>query len=251
MKITLKKNLGQHFLKDESMCQRIVEQPNYKPGMNLVEVGPGGGAITKYLVERTDINYLAIEIDDEKVVYLHHELPKIAGKIIHIDFLKADKPFGDAPFSIIGNFPYNISSQIMFKVYDWKETVEEVVGMFQKEVAVRIAAGPNSKDYGILSVLIQAFFKVEYLFDVPPDCFNPPPKVISGVIKLTNIGNPHEITNPERFKKIVKAGFGQRRKTLRNALKGFWPNESMKDAIFDKRAEQLSVADFVTLYNKK
>lgn len=251
MKITLKKGLGQHFLKDEAMCQRIVEQPTYKTGLNLVEVGPGGGAITKYLLERTDINYRAIEIDEEKVIFLHQEFPNIAGKIMHIDFLKAPMPFGLEKFSIIGNFPYNISSQIMFRVYEWKDYVEEVVGMFQKEVAIRIAASPNSKDYGILSVLIQAFYQVDYLFDVPPSCFNPPPKVMSGVIKLTPIGNPHGIENPERFKKLVKQAFSQRRKTLRNALKGYWPNDAMKDDIFNKRAEQLSVADFVSLYNKK
>lgn len=251
MKITLKKSLGQHFLKDEAMCQLIVAQPTYSPGLNLVEVGPGGGAITKYLVQKTDINYRAIEIDEEKVLYLHQELPLIAGKIINIDFLKSPLPFGTEHFSIIGNFPYNISSQIMFKVYEWKDYVDEVVGMFQKEVAIRIAAAPNSKDYGILSVLIQAFYKVDYLFDVPPTCFNPPPKVMSGVIKLTPIGNPHNIENPDRFRKLVKQAFSQRRKTLRNALKGYWPNDAMKDEIFNKRAEQLSVADFVLLYNKK
>jgi 16S rRNA (adenine1518-N6/adenine1519-N6)-dimethyltransferase len=178
-------------------------------------------------------------------------LPKIAGKIIHTDFLKATPPFEDKNFSIIGNFPYNISTQIMFKVYDWKEMVDEVIGMFQKEVADRIAAASGSKVYGILSVLMQAFYKVEYLFDVPPQCFNPPPKVMSGVIKLTNLHNPYQIENPERFKKIVKAAFGQRRKTLRNALKGFWSNEAMQSEIFNKRAEQLSVSDFVSLYQMK
>src|SRR5690606_3031561 len=199
MKITLKKSLGQHFLTDENMCREIVAQPAYTDGMNLLEVGPGGGAISKYLLEQDNINYKAIEIDDEKVAYLPVILPKIADKLIHVDFLKAELPFGSEKFSIIGNFPYNISSQIMFKVYDWKEQVDEVVGMFQKEVADRIAAQSGSKVYGILSVLMQAFYKVEYLFDVPPGCFNPPPKVMSGVIKLTSLNNPHEIDNPERF----------------------------------------------------
>ena len=248
MKLTLKKGLGQHFLTDENMCKKIVAQPDYKPGMNLLEVGPGGGAITKYLLERPGINYKAIEIDDEKVAYLPTILPAIADKLIHVDFLKAELPFGTEKFSIIGNFPYNISSQIMFRVYDWKAYVQEVVGMFQKEVADRIAAGPHSKVYGILSVLMQAFYKVEYLFDVPPGCFNPPPKVRSGVIRLTSLDNPYGIENPERLKKIVKAAFGQRRKTLRNALKGFWSNELMQDPIFNKRAEQLTVEDFVGLY---
>jgi 16S rRNA (adenine1518-N6/adenine1519-N6)-dimethyltransferase len=251
MKITLKKSLGQHFLTDENMCKKIVDLPNYKNGLNLVEVGPGGGAITKYLLDIPNINYKAIEIDDEKVMYLPTILPKIEGKILHVDFLKSSLPFEEQNFSIIGNFPYNISSQIMFKVYDWKENIDEVVGMFQKEVAERIAASHNSKVYGILSVLMQTFFKVEYMFDVPPKCFNPPPKVMSGVIKLTNLHNPYHIENPDRFKKIVKGAFSQRRKTLRNALKGFWPNEVMQDDIFNKRAEQLTVEDFVRLYNIK
>lgn len=249
MNITLKKSLGQHFLTDENMCKKIVEQPHYTQDMNLVEVGPGGGAITKYLLEKEGVNYKAIEVDAEKVAYLPTILPRIDGKIIHEDFLKTGLPFGEEQFSIIGNFPYNISTQIMFRVYDWQPQVVEVVGMFQKEVADRIAAVPNNKVYGILSVLMQAFFKVEYLFDVPPNCFKPPPKVMSGVIRLTNLHNPYQIANPERFKKIVKAAFGQRRKTLRNALKGFWSNEAMKADIFNKRAEQLSIADFVALYN--
>lgn len=250
-KLTLKKSLGQHFLKDEAMCVRIVDQIDYTPNMNLVEIGPGGGAITKYLLQQPDINFRVIEIDDEKVAYLPTQFPALAGKIIHTDFLKADKPFEGEYFSIIGNFPYNISTQIMFQVYEWEASIHQVVGMFQKEVSERIAAQPGSKVYGILSVLIQAFFKVEYLFDVPPTSFNPPPKVMSGVIKAVNINNPYNIENKDRFRKIVKAAFGQRRKTLRNALKGYWPNESMTGAIFNKRAEQLSVQDFVDLYNMK
>lgn len=251
MKITLKKSLGQHFLKDEDLCVKIVESITYKDSLNLVEVGPGAGAITKYLLKKDHINFKVIEIDDEKVAYLPTVFPTIKDKIIHVDFLEAEKPFGDDNFSIVGNFPYNISTQIMFKVYEWEPQVDEVIGMFQKEVAERIAAQPGSKVYGILSVLIQAFFDVKYLFDVPPTAFNPPPKVVSGVISLKNIHNPYGITNKDRFRKLVKAAFGQRRKTLRNALKGYWSNESMKDPIFDKRAEQLTVQDFVNLYNMK
>jgi 16S rRNA (adenine1518-N6/adenine1519-N6)-dimethyltransferase len=250
-KLTLKKSLGQHFLKDEVLCKQIVDQLTYTSKMNLVEIGPGGGAITKYLLQKEDINFNVIEIDDEKVAYLPQQFPALAGKIIHTDFLKAAKPFNGERFSIIGNFPYNISTQIMFQVYEWEQDIDQVVGMFQKEVSERIAAKSGSKVYGILSVLIQAFFTVEYLFDVPPSSFNPPPKVMSGVIKVTQTGNPYNIENKDRFRKIVKAAFGQRRKTLRNALKGFWPNELMQAPIFNNRAEQLTVQDFVDLYNLK
>lgn len=251
MKITLKKSLGQHFLKDEEMCIRIVESITYRDQMNLVEIGPGAGAITKYLLKKENINFKVIEIDDEKVAYLPTVFPTIKDKIIHADFLEAEIPFGEERFSLIGNFPYNISTQIMFRVYEWEPQVDEVIGMFQKEVAERIAAKPGSKTYGILSVLIQAFFEVEYLFDVPPTAFNPPPKVVSGVISLKNIHNPYDIPNKDRFRKLVKTAFAQRRKTLRNALKGYWSNDKMQDPIFEKRAEQLSVEDFVNLYNKK
>lgn len=218
--------------------------------MNLVEVGPGGGALSKYLLEWTDVNYKAIEIDDEKVVYLNKTYPAIEGKIIHKDILKADAPF-DGQFSLIGNFPYNISSPILFKVLEWEPLVDEVIGMFQKEVAQRIAAGPGSKTYGILSVLMQAYYKVDYLVDVHENCFTPPPKVKSGVLRFTRLGNPHGITDMRKFINMVKTAFNQRRKTLRNGLKGLIPVTAMEgDTIFDKRAEQLSVADFVELYNR-
>jgi 16S rRNA (adenine1518-N6/adenine1519-N6)-dimethyltransferase len=163
------------------------------------------------------------------------------------DVLQASLPFDDA-FSIIGNFPYNISSQILFKILDWEQQVEEVIGMFQKEVAQRIAAGPGSKTYGILSVLMQAYFEVEYLFDVPPENFTPPPKVMSGVLRFKNIHNPHQIASFKKFKLLVKTAFGQRRKTLRNALRSILPPDALADALMDKRAEQLSVAEFVYLY---
>ena len=219
------------------------------PGMQLVEVGPGGGAITKYLIKLPDINYKAIEVDAEKVLYLHKTYPELQGKIIQEDILKAVAPF-EGHFSIIGNFPYNISSPILFRVLEWEPQVDEVIGMFQKEVAQRIASGPGTKDYGILSVLMQAFFKVDYLFDVHPNCFTPPPKVDSGVIRLTNLRDPHGIENKRKFIILVKAAFGQRRKTLRNALKSTLPAEAMQEEIMSKRAEQLSVADFVALYKK-
>lgn len=244
---TLKKSLGQHFLHDENMCKKIVSELSHAPGMQLLEIGPGGGAITKYLIELEGVNYKAIEIDTEKVVYLKKTYPILQDKIIEQDILKADAPF-ENKFSVIGNFPYNISSPILFKVLEWEPQVTEVIGMFQKEVAQRVACKEGSKTYGILSVLMQAFFTVEYLFDVHENCFTPPPKVKSGVIRLTNTGNPYGIENKRKFINLVKAAFNQRRKTLRNALKGTLPPEALTDKIFDKRAEQLSVADFVSLH---
>lgn len=249
MQYTLKKSLGQHFLHDENMCRKIVSQLSVTAGLQLLEIGPGGGAITKYLLALQDIDYKAVEIDEEKVVYLKKTYPVIENKIIQEDILKAEVPF-EGHFSIIGNFPYNISSPILFRVLEWEPEVDEVIGMFQKEVALRVASGPGSKVYGILSVLMQAFFKVEYLFDVHENCFTPPPKVKSGVIRLSNLNNPHGIENKRLFINLVKAAFNQRRKTLRNALKGTLQPEALKDPIMDKRAEQLSVADFVALHKQ-
>jgi 16S rRNA (adenine1518-N6/adenine1519-N6)-dimethyltransferase len=186
------------------MCRKIVEQLHLSPDMQLAEVGPGGGAITKYLIGLPDVQYKAIEIDDEKVEYLKKTYPILMDKIIHKDILKADVPF-EGIFSVIGNFPYNISSPILFKVLEWEPQVSEVIGMFQKEVAQRVACKEGSKTYGILSVLMQAFFKVEYLFDVHENCFTPPPKVKSGVIRFTNLHNPHGITDKKKFIQLIKA----------------------------------------------
>ncbi len=248
MQYTLKKSLGQHFLHDENMCKKIVAQITVTPGMQLLEVGPGGGALTALLLD-FPVNYKAIEVDQEKVEYLLRTYPKLTGRVLLQDILKAEMPF-EGRFSIVGNFPYNISSPIMFRVLEWESQVDEVIGMFQKEVAQRIAAGPGTKQYGILSVLLQAYFKVDYLFDVHENCFTPPPKVKSGVVRFTNIGNPFDIEDKATFKRLVKQAFNQRRKTLRNALKGFLSTDEMTDSIFDKRAEQLAVADFVALYKK-
>lgn len=245
---TLKKSLGQHFLHDENMCRKIVDQISHTNNMQLLEVGPGGGALTKYLLQWTDISYKAIEIDEEKVIYLHKTYPVLKDKIIMQDILQANAPFTET-FSVVGNFPYNISSPILFKVLDWEPQVTEVIGMFQKEVALRIASGPGSKVYGILSVLMQAFYSVEYLFDVHENCFTPPPKVKSGVLRFTNLHNPYNINNKRKFIVLVKAAFNQRRKTLRNALKSVLPPGGLEGPLMDKRAEQLSVADFVTIYN--
>lgn len=247
---TLKKSLGQHFLHDEGMCCRIVDSVAHKAGMQLLEVGPGGGAITKHLLQWGDVTYKAVEIDHEKVVHLLQQYPAIAGRIIEADILRVEKPF-EGLFSVVGNFPYNISSPIMFRMLEWEPDVEEVTGMFQKEVAQRIAAGPGSKTYGILSVLMQAFFEVKYLFDVPPGCFTPPPKVMSGVLRFTNIHNPHAITDKKVFIRLVKAAFNQRRKTLRNALRGTLSEAALTgEALMSQRAEQLSVAEFARLYHQ-
>jgi 16S rRNA (adenine1518-N6/adenine1519-N6)-dimethyltransferase len=242
---TLKKSLGQHFLRDENMCRQIVEALQVQEGMQLLEVGPGAGAITKYLLE-LPVQFKAVELDTEKVQYLEQTYPAIRGKLVNENFLDMQPPY-EGQFSIIGNFPYNISSQIMFRVLDWKQQVPQVVGMFQKEVAQRIAASHGNKEYGILSVLLQVYYKIDYLFEVHENCFNPPPKVKSAVIRLTRLERPYEVKNEKKFKLLVKTAFGQRRKQLRNPLKGHFNKEYLQQPIFTKRAEELSVADFVAL----
>jgi 16S rRNA (adenine1518-N6/adenine1519-N6)-dimethyltransferase len=246
MQYTLKKSLGQHFLKDENICRKIVSALTQHRFANLLEIGPGGGALTKFLLQLDNINFKAIELDEEKVSYLLQAYPLIKDKIIHKDFLKADIPF-ETDFVVAGNFPYNISSQILFKILEWKEQVPVLIGMFQKEVAQRVASKPNSKNYGILSVLVQAFYDVEYLFDVPASAFNPPPKVISGVIQLTQKIEQAKISDEKEFLLLVKTAFNQRRKKLRNAVRNLFDENILQDGIFDKRAEQLSVEDFAAL----
>ncbi|MGB4770990.1 MAG: 16S rRNA (adenine(1518)-N(6)/adenine(1519)-N(6))-dimethyltransferase RsmA [Chitinophagaceae bacterium] len=246
---TLKKSLGQHFLKDESVSKEIVASLEALSFSQLLEVGPGGGAITKYLLALPEISFKAVELDEEKIAFLEKTYPEIRGKIITGSILEIDKPFV-GPFVVIGNFPYNISSQIMFRILDWKDDVQGMVGMFQKEVAQRIAAPPGNKDYGILSVLVQAYFEVSYLFDVNESCFTPPPKVKSGVIRIVNANNPWQIQHQKKFFSLVKAAFGQRRKQLRNPLKPYFLAETLQEAIFTKRAEELSVEDYVQLLNR-
>ncbi|MEJ7685484.1 MAG: 16S rRNA (adenine(1518)-N(6)/adenine(1519)-N(6))-dimethyltransferase RsmA [Segetibacter sp.] len=246
MDYSLKKSLGQHFLKDENVCIRIVEELQRHAFKSLLEVGPGGGALTKYLLKIPHIDFKAVELDDEKVLFLNKTYPKIKDRIIHKNFLNIDPPF-EGEFTIVGNFPYNISSQILFKVLEWKQQVSVVVGMFQKEVAERASSKEGSKVYGVLSVLIQAFYKVEYLFDVEPSCFNPPPKVMSGVIRLTRRDKVPEMRSEKAFFNLVKTAFNQRRKTLRNAVKSLFTADELKDELFNKRAEVLSVEDFAAL----
>ncbi len=243
---TLKKSLGQHFLKDEAICKRIVAVLQEKPFERLVEIGPGGAALTKYLAVIPDIEFRCVEIDDEKVEWLQKNYPVLEGKIIHTDFLQMQQPFAE-PFTVIGNFPYNISSQILFRVLDWKESVECVIGMFQKEVAERVASAAGSKVYGVTSVLIQAFYDVEYLFEVDENSFNPPPKVKSAVIRLTPVKEAVKMKSERALFVLVKTAFSQRRKTLRNAVRALFDPADLEDELFNRRAEQLTVAEFAAL----
>lgn len=243
---TLKKSLGQHFLKDENICRKIVGALQQHPFTQLLEVGPGGGALTKYLLEIKDIDFKAVELDEEKITYLLATYPLLKGKLIHRSFLDMEKPF-DGKFTVVGNFPYNISSQILFKILGWKDDVECVIGMFQKEMAQRVAAKEGSKTYGVISVLVQAFFDVEYLFDVNEKCFQPPPKVKSGVIRLLPKKEIAAMKNEKSFFLLVKTAFNQRRKTLRNAVKSLFDAAILEDELFNKRAEQLTAAQFAEL----
>ncbi len=246
MSVRAKKHLGQHFLMDENIAKNIVDGLSYENHNQVLEIGPGMGVLTKYLLEK-DAEIFVAEIDTDSIAYLKTHYPKLEDNHFIGDFLKLNisQEF-DNQVSVIGNFPYNISSQILFKIIDYYESVPEMVGMFQKEVAERVAAVPRTKDYGILSVLVQALYDVKYLFTVHENVFNPPPKVKSGVIRLTR--NPKEglTGNEVLFKQIVKAGFGQRRKKLSNSLKVLnIPEELNTHEFMDKRAEELSVSDFI------
>jgi 16S rRNA (adenine1518-N6/adenine1519-N6)-dimethyltransferase len=243
---TLKKSLGQHFLKDENIIKKIVDALEENTFKNLLEVGPGGGALTKNLIQIPDINFKAVELDTEKVSYLIQKYPFLKDKIINKSFLEIDQPF-EEPFTIIGNFPYNISTQILFKILEWKEFVPVVIGMFQKEVAQRAAAKEGSKIYGVLSVLIQYYYDVEYLFDVGNECFTPQPKVKSGVIRLTSAKNKLPVKSERAFWVLVKTAFNQRRKTMRNAVKSLFTQEILQDELFARRAETLSIKEFADL----
>lgn len=246
--VQAKKRLGQHFLTDQMIAQKIVAalSPQHQ---RVLEVGPGMGVLTRYLLENTAWEFHAIELDEESVTYLQHHFPDLTPRLHYIDFLKAD--LGSmiaAPFAVIGNFPYNISSQILFRVLEYRNQIPEVVGMFQKEVAVRIASRPGNRDYGILSVLLQAYYDIEYLFTVDEHVFSPPPKVKSAVIRLRRNGCMQLPCDEAQWKRIIKTAFNQRRKTLRNSLKdiAFEPN-FIGHELFGFRPEQLSVQDFVFL----
>ncbi len=244
--VKAKKFLGQHFLTDESIARRIVESLTGRSN-HVIEIGPGMGVLTKYLIENKELDFHVVEIDRESVAWLHEHYPTL--DVIEGDFLKLDLNalFHDS-FAVIGNFPYNISSQILFRIFECRNQAVEVVGMFQKEVAERVAAGPGSKTYGILSVLLSAFYNIEYLFTVHEHVFNPPPKVKSAVIRLVRNDVTALECDENLFVKVVKAGFNQRRKTLRNALRSAGLNvDAVSEAVLGKRAEQLSTAEFIEL----
>ena len=250
--VRAKKFLGQHFLTDEKIANDISQTLGLEGYKNVLEIGPGTGVMTKYLLQK-DINLVAMDIDRESVEYLMARYPNENLQILEADFLKEDLQdyFGKQQFGITGNFPYNISTQIVFKMLELKQQVPEFSGMFQKEVAQRICAKEGSKTYGILSVLTQVFYDAEYLFTVPPTVFNPPPKVESGVLRLLRKASLEINCSEAMLYKVVKTAFQQRRKTLRNSLKSFNLSDKIKeDAIFGQRPEQLSVAQFIALTQK-
>ncbi|SHG89966.1 16S rRNA (adenine(1518)-N(6)/adenine(1519)-N(6))-dimethyltransferase RsmA [Winogradskyella jejuensis] len=249
MSVKAKKHLGQHFLKDENIAKDIADTLSLNGYDNVLEIGPGMGVLTKYLLEKPTTTHV-VEIDTESVDYLKNNYLHLADRIYEKDFLRYDlnEVFKGKPFAIIGNFPYNISSQIVFKTLEMRDQIPEFSGMFQKEVAQRICSKEGSKVYGILSVLTQAFYDADYLFTVPPSVFNPPPKVDSGVLLLTRKENYSLPCDEKLFFRVVKMGFQQRRKTLRNSLKTFNLSDNLKaNAIFGQRPEQLSVAQFIEL----
>lgn len=247
--VRAKKALGQHFLTDQRIARSIVDALSQGDVRDVLEVGPGMGVLTQYLLERPDIDLKMVEIDGESVVYLMNHFPGLGGKLLEADYLRLDmRKIFPGPYRVIGNFPYNISSQIFFKILEDKDLVPEVVCMIQKEVANRIAEPPGTKTYGILSVLLQAWYDIEYVLSVGPGAFNPPPKVNSAVIRLKRNSRTELGCDEGLFKQVVKTAFNQRRKTLRNALKPLIKEGTdTSDPIFDLRAEKLGVEDFVRL----
>ncbi|MCL9803956.1 16S rRNA (adenine(1518)-N(6)/adenine(1519)-N(6))-dimethyltransferase RsmA [Flavobacterium amniphilum] len=251
-KVKAKKHLGQHFLNDENIAQKIADALTLEGYNKVLEIGPGMGVLTKYLLEKPIETYV-IEIDTESVEYLQSHYIKLSNRIISKDFLKYNikEVFNDEPFAIIGNFPYNISSQIVFRTLEMRDRIPEFSGMFQKEVAERICEKKGTKAYGILSVLTQAFYDTEYLFTVSEHVFTPPPKVKSGVMRMRRKENYKLPCDEKMFFNVVKTAFNQRRKTLRNSLKSFNMSDSLRqDTIFDLRPEQLSVEQFIELTQK-
>ena len=247
-KVDPKKRLGQHFLKDKSICERIANlYGSQEIAPRVVEIGPGMGALTEYLLKRPELDTWCMEVDDESVLYLDEHFPALKGKVIFGDFLREDltKIMDGKKIGIIGNFPYNISSQILFKCLEYRNEIPEIIGMFQKEVAQRVAEKPGSKTYGILSVLLQAFYDIEYCFTVDEHVFNPPPKVKSAVIRCVRNNRENLGCDEKLFIQVVKTAFNQRRKTMRNALKPIIQQTELP--FLELRAERLSVDDFIEL----
>ena len=249
-KVKPKKQLGQHFLNDKRIAQNIVESLNAETANAVLEIGPGMGVLTEMLLEKYGAKLYAAEVDKESVDYLSEHLPSLSERLLNVDILKHDlNQIETENLAIIGNFPYNISSQIFFRVLDYRNSISEVVGMVQREVAQRICEPPGSRTYGILSVLLQAYFDIKYLFTVSEGVFTPPPKVKSAVIRLTRNQTVKLECNEELFLKVVKGGFNQRRKTLRNSIKSAFNVAGIEHPLLDKRAEQLGVNEFVELTN--
>lgn len=247
-----KKSLGQHFLKDFSVARRIADTLSVVPGVPVLEVGPGTGVLTRFLLEDKR-NLKVVELDGESVEFLSKNYPELKGRIVEKDFLKLDlNELFSEPFCVIGNYPYNISSQIFFKVLDYKDKIPYCSGMLQKEVAERLASPPGKKSYGIITVFLQLWYDVEYLFTVEPDVFDPPPKVRSAVIRITRNQRKELECDESLLKTVVKTAFNQRRKTMRNSLKAMLGKENplLGESIFDKRPEQLSGEEFIDLTNK-
>jgi 16S rRNA (adenine1518-N6/adenine1519-N6)-dimethyltransferase len=246
--VKAKKSLGQHFLTDKNIARKIVSSLTWNNYSSVLEIGPGMGVLTEILLEQAGRDLRFVEIDRSSVEFLQNRFPGISDQIISADVLQLNfEKLYDTSFAVIGNFPYNISSQLFFKILEHRNLVSETVCMIQKEVAVRLASPPGSRDYGILSVLLQAYYRIEYLFTVPPQVFSPPPKVHSAVIRLTRNNTMDLGCSDLLFKKVVKTAFNQRRKTLRNSLKSILLNLETSNPIFQKRPEQLGVEEFVTL----
>ena len=252
MRVKAKKHLGQHFLKDASICQRIVDSIPLEKTQNVLEIGPGTGALTKWLQEEKKIESLFLmDVDQESIAYLNQAYPELKERILFADFLNynIDEFLENESFNVVGNFPYNISSQILFRCLEFKDRIPEIVGMFQREVAKRIAQGPGNKQYGILSVFMQAYYEIEYLFTVDEDVFDPPPKVKSGVIRCVRNSRRSLPCDEKLFKTVVKTAFNQRRKTMRNSLKSLLGATILPEKFSGERPEQCSVEDFIELTN--
>jgi 16S rRNA (adenine1518-N6/adenine1519-N6)-dimethyltransferase len=250
MSVKAKKHLGQHFLVDKNVSKRIAQQfGGFKDCRKVLEIGPGMGALTVFLLEEEKNDLWAMDVDRDSIAYLHEHFPQLKDKIFKADFLKANLAafFGDEPFAVVGNFPYNISSQILFRCLEYRNQIPEIMGMFQKEVAERIAVKPGTKTYGIISVLLQTFYDITYCFTVDENVFNPPPKVKSGVIRLTRNKRDKLACDEKFFIQVVKACFNQRRKMIRNSIKPFLLGNVVEHRFLETRPEQLSVDDFIEL----
>ncbi len=250
MTVRAKKHLGQHFLTDKNICRKIADQFQYHQGCKrALEIGPGTGALTEYLLNQPETDLSVMDVDSESIDYLNEHFPQLKGRIYKKDFLRVnlEEIMGKEPFAVVGNFPYNISSQILFKCLDYRNQIPEIMGMFQKEVAERVAEKPGSKQYGIISVLLQTFYDIEYCFTVDEHVFNPPPKVKSGVIRCTRNERTSLPCDEQLFIQVVKAGFNQRRKTLRNSLKKLINNPDFDHEYLPLRPEVLSVDQFIAL----